>query len=431
MVDTKTTLRNLLFYQIFVRNYSERGNFQEVIYDLDRIQSLGVDVVYLLPVHPIGLKNRKGTLGSPYSISNYREINPELGTLNDFKRLIAAIHERKMKIMIDIVFNHTARDSVLLKEHPEWFYINKKGEFTNRVGEWWDVTDFDFSNDKLLWEELTDILKMYATMGVDGFRADVASLIPLDFWKFARKNVAKINKNIIWLSESVHGSFLKYIRDLGFDCYSESEIYQVFDMAYDYDVHPDFEAYLRKEIPLQKYLEAISRQEEIYPKNYVKLKNLENHDNKRIAAYLENDLDKIQNWTAFMFFQKGAAMIYNGQEFTSDKTPSLFEKDTITQNVDISDLIQKLAKIKKKKVFANGIYQVHIPTIDGVAYNTFEDESEKWEGIFNLAQKDGVLEIDLPDGKYRNQLTGKSVQVTKGAIELSKEPLVISVKKKV
>ncbi|MBU1144352.1 MAG: alpha-amylase [Firmicutes bacterium] len=429
MNKTKIELRNSVVYQVFVRNHTLEGTFQALILDLDRIQSLGVDIIYLLPIHPIGEKNRKGTIGCPYSIQNYKEIHPELGTMEDFKQLIEEIHNRKMKLMMDIVYNHTSRDSKLLKEHPDWFYKNEKGEFANRIGEWWDVTDFDFTEDKSLWRELAENLVFYAELGVDGFRADVASLVPLDFWNYARKVVSRVNKKVIWLSESVHGSFLKYIRDCGYDCSSESEIYQVFDIAYDYDVQPFFEAYLKNERPFKEYLEAISRQEEIYPANYVKLKNLENHDQERIAFQVKNDINKILNWTGFIFFQKGATMLYAGEEFTSDKRPDLFEKDVYVKNTDITDYIQKLTKLKKRKVFSSGVYTVHIPEIDGVAYNTFENNQEKYIGIFNVALAEGNIKVDFPDGTYHNYLTGKQEKIESGLLKLSNNPVVIKIKK--
>lgn len=428
MKKTKVDLRNLVIYQVYVRNHTEEGTFKALINDLDRIQALGVDMVYLLPVHPIGVKNRKGTLGSPYSIQDYNLINPELGTLEDFQELINEVHARKMKIMIDEVLNHTSRDSRLLKEHPEYFYKNEKGEFANRVGEWWDVTDLDYSN-KGLWKEISDSLVRYAEMGIDGYRMDVASLVPLDFWAYARKKVAKVNPKMIWLSESVHGSFARYIRNIGFDCASESEIYQVFDMAYDYDVYPDLEAYIRKEEPLKYYLKALERQEEIYPANYVKIKYLENHDCKRIASYLDNDYDKVLNYTGFIAFQKGAFFLYGGEEYMALKQPSLFDKDVIDKNTDISEFIKKLTKMKKRKVFSSGKYDIHFPEVDGVAYQTFENEKEKYIGIFNLGQVEGKIKVDLNDGVYPNKLHSARVKVENGEMELKKHPVVIALRK--
>ena len=155
--DTNLNLRNKIIYQVFPRQHSNKSNFEGVVYDLDRIKSLGVDILYLLPIHPIGQKNKKGTLGCPYSIQNYRLINEDLGGVNEFVKLINEAHSRGLKVMIDVVYNHTSKDSYLLKKHPEWFYKNKQGEFANRVGDWWDVTDLDYSS-KELWEELISTL---------------------------------------------------------------------------------------------------------------------------------------------------------------------------------------------------------------------------------------------------------------------------------
>ncbi len=429
MKKTKITLRNKVIYQVFVRNHTTEGTFKALITDLDRIKSLGVDIVYLLPIHPIGEKNKKGTLGSPYSIQDYRLINPRLGTIDTFKELIHEVHARKMKIMIDEVLNHTSRDSKLLKEHPEYFYRNKNGEIANKVGEWWDVVDLNYRSDKALWFELADTLKFYARLGVDGFRMDVASLVPLDFWEYARKEVSKINRNTIWLSESIHGDFLKYIRDQGFEGASESEIYQVFDMAYDYDAYPFMEAYLKGDAPLKGFLEAIKRQDEIYPANYVKMKNLENHDTRRIADLVNLDMDKVLNWTGFLFFQKGAVMLYAGQEFVSNVRPDLFEKDVFVRNADISKFIAKLTKLKSKKVFSQGKYIVHIPEVDGVAYQSFEDDSDLFIGIFNVGQVSGEMKVQFSDGIYRNLMNGKTVKVENSQIKLGLYPIVIHLKK--
>ena len=117
--DTNVSLRSKVIYSIYVRNHSEEGNFKGVIKDLDRIEDLGIDIIWLMPIHPIGQTNRKGSLGCPYSIEDYREVNPEYGNLEDFKLLIDETHKRKMKIIIDVVYNHTSHDSELLNEHPE------------------------------------------------------------------------------------------------------------------------------------------------------------------------------------------------------------------------------------------------------------------------------------------------------------------------
>ncbi len=429
MKNTNIKLRNLVIYQIYVRNFSDAGTFQAVIDDLDRIKALGIDVVYLLPIHPIGEVGRKGKLGCPYSIKDYRKIRPELGTFSDFQRLIDEVHNHKMKIMMDVVFNHTSRDSVLLQTHPEYFYRNKNGEIASKVEDWSDVADLDYSKSKDLWEELASTLEMYSKMGVDAYRCDVASFVVADFWEFIAKRIRKINRKTFWLSESVHGPFTKYIRDIGHYCMSESEVYQAFDMAYDYDIEPYYQQYLLNKRPLRDYLAGIKRQEEIYPENYVKMKNLENHDIDRIAKYVDNDLDKIKNWTGLNYFQKGAVMLYAGEEYCADIKPTLFEKELFVKKVDISDLIVKLNKLKKKNIFSRGIFNINLPDIDGVAYNTVQNDSEKLVGIFNVGQVEGELVVDLVDGRYRNYLTRKVVNVIDSKVKLGKDPIVLRLKK--
>ena len=120
--DTNPMLQKQIIYSIFVRNHTKEGTFLSVIPDLDRIRDLGVDVVWLMPIHPTGEKGRKGALGSPYANRDYRAVNPEYGTLDDFRQLVDAIHARGMRCIIDVVYNHTSPDSVLFEQHPEFFY---------------------------------------------------------------------------------------------------------------------------------------------------------------------------------------------------------------------------------------------------------------------------------------------------------------------
>ena len=149
---TDPALRNLTVYSIFVRNHSPEGHFNGVIKDLDRIRSLGVDALWLMPIHPIGRDKRKGSSGSPYAISDYRGINPEYGTMDDFKRLLDEAHSRDMKVLIDVVFNHTSPDSLLQKVHPEWFWNTPDGKTGNRIGDWSDIIDLDYGSGGDLWD---------------------------------------------------------------------------------------------------------------------------------------------------------------------------------------------------------------------------------------------------------------------------------------
>ncbi|OHE30197.1 MAG: alpha-amylase, partial [Tenericutes bacterium GWC2_39_45] len=345
--QTNTEIRSYTFYQVFPRQHSKSHDFIGVIKDLDRIHAMGVDVLYVLPVHPIGEQARKGQQGSPYSIVDYLEIHPGLGTYEDFILLIDEAHKRGMKVMMDIVFNHTSRDSKLVKEKPDWFYKNDKGEFANRIGDWSDITDLDFKK-RDVWNYLIDVLKFWASK-VDGFRCDVAPLLPLDFWMEARKKIDLINSNLIWLSESVEPGFIKYLRDHGYECYSDSEMYQAFDVCYDYDIFSYMNEYLKNPNKLSRWLEEIARQDVIYPNNYIKLRSFENHDQERLRSKVRDHAHFMQ-MMALMFFLKGPAFIYAGQEHEIFEKPSLFEIDLIPWNSEnsIEVFIKRLSSLKKQ-----------------------------------------------------------------------------------
>jgi glycosidase len=423
-IITKKELRQLMLYQVYVRNHTKDGTFKALVKDLNRIKELGTDVLYLIPIHEIGQKQKKGELGCPYSIKDFRSINPEYGTLEDFVSLIESTHEVGMKMMIDVVYNHTSHDSVLIEKHPEYFYKNKQGEFSNRVGDWWDITDLDYTKDKGLWEELISTLEFWAKLGVDGFRWDVASLLPLGFLEMAHERLLEINPDIIFLSESVHGGFVSFLRNQGFDCLSESEIYQVFDMSYDYDLHPYFEGYLKGENTFKRFLEELKRQEEVYPENYIKMRNLENHDFGRFAPMVDNNLDKIYNWTALAFFSKGSTMIYAGQEFLDNNKPSLFDKDLVNwDGTDISPFITKVAHLVKEDIFSHGNHFIRITDRD-LYVGSYQYKGEEIVGIFNVGLEEGQFHIDIEDGIYENILDNTTFTIKKGMMDLTKNPII-------
>jgi glycosidase len=419
---TDMTLRTWTFYQIFPRQHSDTHDFNAIIRDLDRIKNLGVDVIYLLPIHPIGKKSRKGSQGSPYSIADYMKIHPELGTMDDFDHLVDEVHQRNMKVMIDIVFNHTSRDSKYTIEHPDWFYRNSKGDLANRVGDWSDIADLDFQQ-KTLWHELIDVLIFWAKK-VDGFRCDVAPLIPLDFWIHARNEVEKVNSNLIWLSESVHPGFIKYLRDLGFECHSDAEMYQAFDILYDYDIFEDMNAYLKDFSKLHDWMVSVSKQEVIYPKNYIKLRSFENHDQPRLRSKTRDE-NHFKHMVALSFFMKGSAFIYAGMEHQVDVHPSLFEYDLIPWNKEksLEPFFKRLAQFKKQPIFAEGTFNVHRD--QGVVVMSYDYQNQYIVGIFNLEQLNDV-EVPLIDGIYTNFIDDNDIKIEQGRLTLADEPIIIN-----
>ncbi len=422
---TSKSLRNQVMYQIFVRNFTKEGTFKAIIPSLDRIKALGVDIIWFAPIHPIGKLNRKGTLGSPYANMDYRSINPEYGTMDDFKATVKAIHKAGMKCMIDVVYNHTSPDSVLAKEHPEWFYHKPDGSFGNRVGDWTDIIDLDYSN-KDLWDYQIESLKIWAKI-VDGFRCDVAPLIPVEFWKKAREEVEKVRPGCLWLSESVDPDFIMNMREIGLTAQSDSEMYQAFDVLYDYDIYGSLTDYVSGTGTLSSYSDAINRQEFIYPDNYVKLRFLENHDQPR-ARFLFPKERALRNATAFLFFQKGMTLIYAGQECGISHLPSLFDKDTVEwkskDNIDLSPLMKKLYEIRQNELFTDSTYRTKTYE-DNVIKAIHSRGGKKLIGVFSLDGEPGIIPIHAEDGCYENLIDGKKVEVMHGYISISGEPIII------
>ena len=138
-LQTDPRLQNQVIYSVYVRNHTPEGTFRAVADDLDRIRALGTDIVWLMPIHPIGIAGKKGTLGCPYANRDYRSVNPSYGTMADFRSLVQQIHARGMKCMIDVVYNHTSPDSTLYMEHPEYFYHDANGKPGNKMGDWSDA----------------------------------------------------------------------------------------------------------------------------------------------------------------------------------------------------------------------------------------------------------------------------------------------------
>ena len=424
--ETNKALRNLVIYSVYVRNHSEEGTFAGVEKDLDRIKDLGTDIIWLMPVYPIGKKNRKGSLGCPYAIADYRGVNPEYGTREDLEHLAEEIHKRGMKLMMDIVYNHTSPDSWLSRNMPDFFYKKADGSFGNKIGDWGDVIDLDYRN-RDLWEYQIETLCQWAKIA-DGYRCDVAPLVPVEFWIEARKAVEKVKPGFIWLAETVEPCFIRDNRRLGQVGQSDGEMYQAFDMEYDYDIWGFRDQYLEGKISLDMYVQILNQQHIAFPDNYVKMRCLENHDQRRAKAAVPNESDLL-NWTAFMFFQQGSALIYGGQETENNHTPSLFDIDKVDWNTgkDISPLLKKLAEIKKKEIMAYGTYQLYADDLTDTVIGTYEMGEDRLIGVFALKSQTANIKVDLEDGEYTNLIDGSKVTVKSERMKTEGKPVILEI----
>ena len=423
-VNTDRKLQNQVIYSVYVRNHTPEGTFRAVIPDLDRVKFLGTDIIWFMPIHPIGLKGRKGSLGCPYANRDYRDVNPEYGSMADFMELVSAIHARGMKCMIDVVYNHTSPDSVLYSEHPEFFYHDADGKPGNKIGDWSDVIDLDYNN-RALWDYQIDSLKMWASL-VDGFRCDVASFVPVEFWQRAREEVGRVNPNCVWLAETVHQSYGCRARRLGIYSALDYDEYAAFDIEYDYDTRECFDKYLRGEIALTHYLDMLNFQEAIYPANYNKLRCLENHDQPRIRSFVPRECDLI-NYTAFLYFLKGTTLIYAGQEFENIHLPSLFEKDTISRGTgrDLSKLMRRLYEIKHDHFGCEDYFLAAGDDKNNIAVLERGGSGKRFIGVFSLRSVSAEVSVELPDGSYPELISGMAVEVSGGKLRCTGTPLIL------
>lgn len=424
---TDPHLQNQVIYSVYVRSHTPEGTFNAIIPDLDRIKALGTDIIWFMPIHPIGVKGKKGSLGCPYANRDYRTVNPAYGTMEDFRTLCDEIRRRGMKVMIDVVYNHTSPDSVLWETHPEFFYKRPDGKPGNHVGEWSDVIDLDYSVPEL-WDYQIESLMQWSKI-VDGFRCDVASMVPLDFWKRARAAVETVHPGFIWLAETVHREFGAHLRSTGLNCTRDTEMFEAFDLEYEYDIRTVFDKYLRGEAPLSQWTDLLEFQEAVYPANYNKMRFLENHDQPRIASFIKNESDLI-NFTAMIFFLKGTTLLYAGQEWEDDRQPSLFEKEDINRNTgcDLSPLLRKLSDIKHNILEPDDAFFASAQDETDTAVMTRLGENGKKIGIFCLKSRPAKVHTDIPDGTYQNLIDGKNITISDGTFLTTGDPVIFTVR---
>ncbi|MFN3861968.1 MAG: alpha-amylase family glycosyl hydrolase [Roseateles sp.] len=352
--------RQAVLYQVNTRQYSAAGTLAAVQADLPRLKKLGVDILWLMPIQPIGKLNRKGTLGSYYSISDYTAVNPEFGTLADAKAFVAAAQTLGLKVILDWVANHTAWDHPWTVAHKDWYKLNAKGEIypvtfnEGQPGEehWEDVVALNYKSEALR-SAMIDAMKFWVReVGMDGFRCDVASLVPTDFWVRARKELDAI-KPMFMLAESdaveLHTS-------------------GAFDMTYDWSL-PDqvFKKIGKGEGGAALLRDWLARQPAGYPAHAYRMRFTSNHDfNSWHGTDAELYGDAYQAFAVLTFTLPGMPLIYNGQEARLAKRLAFFEKDPIDwKSYELSDFYAGLIALKHRHpALAAGQYGAPVRLLD-------------------------------------------------------------------
>ncbi len=375
--------RNAVIYEVNIRQYSPEGTFKAFEKDLPRLKELGVDILWLMPIFPIGELNRKATqtllteevkdplergkyLGSYYSTKDYLSVNPEFGTLEDFKSLVNEIHKLGMFIILDIAVNHTAWDHKWVENHPEYYtrveegskpwkkeWMNEHPEYFKRLEklnmtypihheetDWWDVADLNFDN-KDLRNEFKQIFKFWVSeFDVDGYRCDAAAWVPSDFWDEIRAPLDSI-KPVFMLAEADKPEHHK----------------KAFDMSYDWKLHHIFNDIASKEKNAYSIAEHFKWVDSVYPYDSYLMQFTSNHDeNSWSGTEFERMGDGARTFAVLAATLPDMLLIYNGQESAFNRRLEFFLKDSITWgDYGYSDFYKSLIRLKKRnKTLCNG-----------------------------------------------------------------------------
>jgi len=303
---------NANIYEVNIRQNTPEGTFNAFAEDIPRLQEMGVKILWLMPIHPIGEENRKGTLGSYYSIVDYTDVNPEFGTKEDFRNLVQKAHDHDMKLILDWVANHTAWDAVWTETNPEFYETDEDGNYFPPVDDWEDVIQLDVENPEMQEEMIQAMEYWVREYDVDGYRADVAYMVPTEFWINARERLDQI-KPVFMLAEA-----------------EEPELHQAFDMSYAWDYAQTIRDIGAGEAGLSDLDSALSTNFDQFRRSDYRMFFTTNHDeNSWQGSDPELFGDNFENFAVLSATVWGMPLIYNGQESGLDKQLEFFEKDEI------------------------------------------------------------------------------------------------------
>lgn len=323
---------NAVIYEVNVRQFSEEGTFNAFAEHLPRLKDLGVDILWFMPIHPIGELNRKGTLGSYYSIKNYKGVNPEFGTFEDFKALVDQAHKLGMKVILDWVANHTSWDHSWVEQNPQWYSKDSTGNMFAPY-DWTDVVQLDYNNMELR-AAMTDALEFWVReANIDGYRCDVAGMVPVDFWENSRLALDKI-KPVYMLAEDEGVTSL---------------LNNAFNSNYGWSFHHIMNRIAKGELNANEAKIYFEKADSIYPSGTYAMHFTSNHDeNSWNGTEFERMGEAAKTFAALSFVIEGMPLIYTGQEAGLNKRLDFFEKDLVNwDDYAFTTFYQSLVNLKK------------------------------------------------------------------------------------
>jgi len=425
---TDKKLENAVIYEANIRQYSDEGTFEVFTRDIPKLKELGVKIIWLMPVYPISKKKRKATpelmadqiedpverekyLGSYYAVSDYQAINPEFGSLEDFRKLVRTAHEQGLYVILDWVPNHTGWDHIWISEHPEFYTRNGQGEITDPLNAdgtpvgWSDVADLNYDNPELRRAMTDAMLYWLREEGVDGFRCDMAGMVPLDFWKEAIPELRAV-KSIFMLAEWEDPAYTAP---------------GLFEMAYGWEVHHLLNAIAKGEKNVYDFDAYMERYFDKWPTEAMLMNFVTNHDENSWAGSVpERMKEAAPAMTALTYCMPGMPLIYSGQEYGLDFRLKFFEKDQIPRDKGATwELLKKLGEAKDKHIALNGGKRAaeynRIQTSDNQHILAFsrQKEGSALRYLANMSGTSRNFTVDI-SGPFKDLISGQLIDFKEG-----------------
>ena len=399
-VDVPKWSEDAVLYEVNIRQYTKEGTFKAFEEHLPRLKELGVDILWFMPIHPISEENRKGTLGSYYSVQDYRDVNPEFGILEEFKDLVDRCHEMGFKVLLDWVGNHTGWDNPWI-ENKDWYTQNAKGEIIHPPStDWTDVADLNYDNQDMC-NAMLDAMKFWVEeVGVDGFRADYASGVPDDFWEHARSELDRI-KPIYMLAED-EGRL--------------SLLDEAFNANYGWELHHIMNKVAKGQNNARHVAINLQKTQDIYPQGTYPMNFTSNHDENSWSGTVYERLgDAVETMAVLTFTVPGIPLIYSGQEAGLDKRLEFFEKDEIDwSNLEMQEFYRALIILKKQNPAlwngdAGGEIDIIEPPDNNLLVFVREKDDNKVVVIMNLSESTITSNVEFGDvaGDYESYFSGE------------------------
>ena len=399
-------VKNATVYELNIRQFSPEGSFKAVEKQLPRLKKMGIDIIWLMPVQPIGIVNRKGSLGSYYSVKDYLKVNPEFGTEADFRNLVKEIHAQGMYVILDWVANHSSWDSNLVTQHPEWYTKSRDAKFQSTPWrDYDDIIDFDYSQPALR-KYMTDALKFWVKeYNIDGYRCDVASFVPIDFWENARAELETI-KPVFMLAEA-----------------EDKELHRkAFDATYNWTLWNILHQIATQNKSVKTLSEAyIAEHISIFPKEGIRMNFTDNHDkNSWEGNQYSNFGPALKSAIVFTAIMDGMPLVYSGQEAGLDRSLKFFDRDPIEWKKHENEVLYTtLFNLKhQNQALWNGkhggeMVRIMNDQMDQVISFVREKNGDKVLAFMNLSKDPVQVNFDthFDQGMYTNLFTGKPQEV--------------------